>query len=127
MVWMLLACVLVLVVGGFAVDLWRAQATRSRLAAVADAAAAAGAQALDEAGLRDGALTLAPADADARTRRAVALHPDAHLVTGVTVDASEEVVQVAVSGTHEFTLLRLVGADRTDFTVTAAARPRRDG
>ncbi|MGH9030897.1 MAG: pilus assembly protein TadG-related protein, partial [Acidimicrobiia bacterium] len=47
-VWMLGLCLMLLLLGGISLDLWRAFSERRALASAADAAAIAGASALDE-------------------------------------------------------------------------------
>jgi Flp pilus assembly protein TadG len=47
--WMLGLCLMLFLLGGISLDLWRAFSERRSLAATADAAAVAGASALDEA------------------------------------------------------------------------------
>ncbi len=68
--WMLGLCLMLFLLGGISLDLWRAFSERRSLAATADAAAVAGASALDEAEYRNsGAVRLVPADAQRRARR----------------------------------------------------------
>jgi Flp pilus assembly protein TadG len=50
--WMLGLCLMLFLLGGISLDLWRAFSERRSLAATADAAAVAGASALDEAAYR---------------------------------------------------------------------------
>jgi Flp pilus assembly protein TadG len=52
--WVLGLCVIVLFLGGIAIDLWRGIATRRELSAMADAVATAAANGIDEGALRDG-------------------------------------------------------------------------
>jgi hypothetical protein len=66
--WVLGLAVAVLFLGGLSVDLWRAIAVRREISAMADAAATAGADGLNESALRGGRLELD----DARVRRLVA-------------------------------------------------------
>ena len=71
--WMLGLCLMLFLLGGISLDLWRAFSERRSLAASADAAAVAGASALDEAAYRStGAVRLVPADAQRRARASLA-------------------------------------------------------
>jgi len=72
--WVLGLTVAVLFLGGLGVDLWRAIAVRREVSAMADAAATAGANGLDESALRGGRLEVDPA----RARRLVAAGSLAH-------------------------------------------------
>jgi Flp pilus assembly protein TadG len=122
--WMMLVPLLVAVLGGFSLDLWAALGTRGRVAAIADEAAAAGATALDVAGIRAaGEVQIDPAAAHARAAAAVDGHPDAGLLTGREVVATPDRVAVTVTARHEFLLLRLVGATAAAVEVTGHARP----
>ncbi len=58
--WVLGLCICVLFLAGLSLDLWRAVAVRRELSAMADAAATAGANGLDEPALRAGTLRLDP-------------------------------------------------------------------
>jgi uncharacterized membrane protein len=86
--WILgLACC-TLPLGGLGVDLGRAVSARRALAATADAAALAGAGALDEARYRaSGAVALDPGAAAARARESAAAQDDRAGLRTVTVDA----------------------------------------
>src|SRR5882672_8332132 len=66
--WMLGLAVAVLFLGGIGLDFWRAIAVRREVSVMADAAATAGANGLDEASLRGGRLQLD----EARVRQLVA-------------------------------------------------------
>jgi hypothetical protein len=99
------------------------------LAATADAAALAGASAIDEDEYRaSGALVLEPSQAEARARAHVAAQLDRPSLRGVAVHADREAVTVVVHGRVGFTLLGvLVPHDELDVQVTATATPRRSG
>lgn len=123
--WLLGLAVMMLPLGGLAVDLGRAFSERRALAAAADAAALAGAGALDESRYRaDGTVALDPVAAEARARRSLDDQLDRHSVDSVSVHADDASVTVSVIGTAEPTLLRLLPGGRP-FTVrvTATARP----
>lgn len=125
--WVLGLCVLLLAVGGIAVDLWRAADERRAIAALADAAAHAGASGIDEAAYRaSGAVVLDPPRSEALAGGALASAPDAHGVTGYAVDATPEAITVAVQGQVPLTLLRLLTSeDALEVAVTSVAAPRR--
>lgn len=121
--WMAIVPVLVVLLGGIAVDLWAALSVHTRLAALADDAAAAGATALDEGALRGGAAVLAEAAAHGRAVEAVRAHPDAALVTDVVASADATRVTVVVTGAADLSLLSIVGIDAIPLTVEGAATP----
>ena len=117
-----------LVIGGFAVDLWRAHGERRALAEMADAAAAAGANGLDVDRYRStGELALDPAVAAQLARESLARQPDRGPFEPVTaVVADEQRVVVRVEGAVRPLLLGLfTGGDDLVVSVTAEAGPRR--
>ena len=119
---------LLLFVGGFSVDLWRAHSERRALAELADAAAAAGANGIDTDRYRaTGELALDPALAEALAWESIVGQPDQRALVGFpTVAASAEVVVVQVEGEVEMTLLRLFsGGEPFSIEVTAEAVPAR--
>jgi len=111
--------------GGLALDLSRSFSERRALAAAADAAALAGAGALDVDRYRlDGTVVLDPARAEQRARRSLDTQLDRAALRAVTVQADAARVTVAVEGTVDLTLLRLVdGGAPFTVRVTATARP----
>jgi Flp pilus assembly protein TadG len=114
--------------GGISLDLWRAFSDRRSLAAAADAAALAGASAVDEAQYRaSGAVILDPALAEARARAHIARQLDRDTLRAVSVHADDEAVTVVVHGQVGFTLLGLLQPGAFDVRVTATATPRRSG
>lgn len=121
-------CVLLLFVGGLALDLWRAFSERLALTSAADAAAVAGASALDADHFRrTGETRLDAALAEQRALDAIAGQADRRSLTGATAEATPEDVTVMASGRVDFTLLRIFLADEDPFTVTVSstADPRR--
>ncbi len=123
--WLLGIAVLLLPLGGLALDLDRSFSERRALAAAADAAALAGAGALDEARYRvDGTVHLDPVVAEARARRSLDTQLDRAALRSVTVRADAESVTVEVVGVVDLTLLRLVTPGEA-FTVrvSSTARP----
>ncbi len=120
--------VILLFVGGFSLDLWRAHSERRALAEMADAAAAAGANALDEAAYRtDGSLQLDPDLAESYAWDSLSRQADQRSLVGTpSVVASPGVVVVQLSGEVHMTLLRvLAGGEPFEITVTAEAAPAR--
>jgi Flp pilus assembly protein TadG len=124
--WMLGLCLMLFLLGGISLDLWRAFSERRTLAATADAAAIAGASALDEAAYRStGAVRLVPADAQRRARASLADQLDRRALRDSRVEATEDTVMVTVGGSIDFSLLQIVSpGDEFAITVHATARPQ---
>ena len=134
--WVLGLCLIMLMVGGVSIDLWRAFAARRSLAAMADAAAVAGASALDETefrrtgtvqlqvdrdpdGVRPTASDRANANLDAQIDRD-------EIVGDPQIQADADRIRVTLAGEIDFTLVRLfAGGDSFTINVTATAEPRR--
>ncbi len=120
--------VMLLFVGGFSLDLWRAHSERRALAEMADAAAAAGANGIDTAVYRStGELVLDPSLAEALAWESLDGQTDRRALVGTPqVGASPEVVVVQVEGEVEMTLLRVLsGGEPLTIVVTAEAVPVR--
>jgi Flp pilus assembly protein TadG len=124
--WVLGLCVMLFLLGGISLDLWRAFSERRSLAATADAAAVAGASALDEAAYRStGAVRLVPADARRRAQASLAEQLDRRALRDARVEATEEAVTVTVDGSVDFSLLQIAAPDdELAITVHATARPQ---
>jgi Flp pilus assembly protein TadG len=124
--WMLGLCVMLFLLGGVSLDLWRAFSERRSLASTADAAAVAGASALDEATYRNsGVVRLVPADAQRRAQASLAEQLDRRALRGVRVVATQDEVRVTVGGSVDFSLLQIVApGDEFGITVHATARPQ---
>lgn len=124
--WMLGLCLMLLLLGGISLDLWRAFSERRSLAATADAAAVAGASALDEAAYRSGGVVrLDPADAQRRAQASLAEQLDRRALRDARVVASAGEVTVTVGGSVDFSLLQIVApGDEFDIAVRATARPQ---
>lgn len=125
--WVLTCCIVLLALGGIGLDLWRAVEARQTIAGMAEAAAAAGANALDQAAVRDGVDVVPdPAIATGAALAAVDAHPDTARVTGRDAAVVAGAVTVRVTGQFDLTLLRLIAPDDPlTVTVTAAAEARR--
>ncbi len=121
--WLMVVPVLVLLLGAVTIDLWSALSVRTRLAAIADDAAAAGATVLDQQALRGGSALLSAGAATDAATAAVAVHADADLVLGMAVDAAPERVQVVVEGIAPLPLLGMVGIAEVPVTAEGAATP----
>src|SRR3954454_10405660 len=97
--WLLGVCMLLFALGGISLDLWRGFSARRSLATAADAAALAGASAIDEeASRRSGVVQLDPALAEARARTHAARQLDTGALRDVDVHANQEAVTVVVRG-----------------------------
>jgi Flp pilus assembly protein TadG len=124
-VWLMLLMVILLMVGGLSIDLWRAFSERRAMAESAEAAARAGANGVDlEAFDLTGAVALDPDLAAALAEQHLQQHNESRYVTGRDVDADTETVTVRISGTVEVTLLGMVGIGSLDVSVSAEAEPR---
>jgi Flp pilus assembly protein TadG len=121
--WLLGLAVMLVPVGGLALDLGRAFSERRAVASAADAAALAGASALDEARYRlDGTVRLDPVAAANRARRSLEEQGD-RSPRPVRIDVATDAVTVEVEGHVDLTLLRLVGGG-DPFVVRATATAR---
>ncbi len=119
---------MLLFVGGFSLDLWRAHSERRALAELADAAAAAGANGIDTAVYRQtGELVLDPGMAEQLAWESIAGQVDQRALVGVPlVIAGPDLIQVQVEGEVEMTLLRVLsGGEPFTIEVTAEAAPVR--
>jgi Flp pilus assembly protein TadG len=125
--WLLGLCLVLFALGGVSLDLWRAFSERRALAATADAAALAGASAIDEDRYRtSGAVLLDPALAEIRARAHIVQQLDRAALRSVTVYADTEAVTVVVLGNVGFTLLGVLAPSGDfDVRVTATATPSR--
>jgi Flp pilus assembly protein TadG len=123
--WLLGLALMLMPLGGLALDLGRAFSERRTLAAAADAAALAGAGALDEARYRrDGTVVLDPVAAEQRARQSLAGQLDRASLRTASVRADGDQVTVAVEGDVGLTLLRLVeGGGPFTVRVSSTARP----
>jgi Flp pilus assembly protein TadG len=123
---MLGLCLMLFLLGGISLDLWRAFSERRSLAATADAAAVAGASALDEAAYRSsGAVRLVPADARRRAQASLADQLDRRALRDARVEATEDEVTVVVGGSVAFSLLQIAApGDEFAISVRATAQPQ---
>ena len=126
-IWILGLCVMLFLLGGISLDLWRAFSERRTLAGAADAAALAGAGAIDERVFRESAqVQLDPVEARRRARASLAHQLDVDAMQNARVEADSELVVVEVAGEIDFTLLSLADpGDPLEIRVAATARPAR--
>lgn len=125
--WIAGLCVVLLLAGGMSLDLWRGLGERQALANLADAAAVAGAQAIDVAHFRaTGDLHLDPAAAQEQAYLHVTSADEPASLTGLTVHADPEAVTVTATGQVPLTLLGLADLARQPWVVRvhAVAHPR---
>jgi hypothetical protein len=127
--WVLYWSLSVLFIAGFGLDLWRGVSVRRSLLEQAEAAASAGANAVDaETFRRTGNVVIDPAVADALARENLATQGDADLVdmASVTVDPATQEVTVQLEGEVPFTLVKVFLSDEAPLRVgvTARAAPR---
>ena len=125
--WVLGLSVMMLFVGGIALDLWRAFSERRALASAVDAAAVAGANAIDTAHFRSSSsVRLDPVLAKQLAHDNLQAQPDTGSLVDAEVEATPAEVTVRATGLVHFTLLRLFMSDEP-FTVrvSATARPAR--
>lgn len=123
--WMLGLVLVILLVGGIGVDLWRGLAAHRRVAAVVDAAAVAAGSGIDEElWRRAGELALDPDAVEARVAAAVAAQPDSSEVA-VTVEVAPDGAGATVTGAAfvDLTLLRLVSTEVVRAEAVAVASP----
>ena len=125
-IWLLGLCLLLLVLGGVSLDLWRVFSERQALAGLADSAGAAG---LDLDAARRGLVQLDLADAAGRARASIAAQADkgSLVLSSVNIVVGQDRSEVTVSadGQVHLLLLRLLLGDRPvslHVSSTAAAR-----
>jgi hypothetical protein len=118
--WVLGLAVAVLFLGGIGLDFWRAIAVRREVSVMADAAATAGANGLDEPALRTGRLELDEARVRDLVVSELAQYPDARKLRGESVTITDGQVTVTLSEDVHFSLLGIF-MGRGHFTVQARA------
>ncbi|TMK49727.1 MAG: hypothetical protein E6G66_08530 [Actinobacteria bacterium] len=128
-IWLLGLCLLLLVLGGVSLDLWRVFSERQALAGLADSASLAGAAGLDLDAARRGLVRLDPADAAGRARASIAAQADkgSLVLSSVNIVVRQDRSEVTVSadGQVHLILLRLLLGDRPvslQVSSTAVAR-----
>jgi hypothetical protein len=123
--WILGLTVSVMFLGGLSVDLWRAIAVRREVSVMADSAATAGANGLDENALRGGELQLDAARARQLVAAELAEYPNAGRIVGGEVTVVGARVNVTLRETVHFTLLGIfMGRGQFVVQAHASAEPR---
>ena len=122
--WMVGMVLVVFLVGGIAIDLWRGLAAHQRLAAVVDAAAVAAGSGIDETTWREqGLLRLDPVRVQERLALAAGAQGTPAMTLDVVTAADGSSAVVSGSASVELTLLRLVVDDSLELSATATASP----
>lgn len=121
-IWMLGLVMVMLAVGGLALDLWRILGEKHRLELIADRAAATGSGALDPLAYRDSGLIVLDEGA-ARLRALEVVNARGVGDVGITTAPTE--ITVALQGEVSLSLLKLLLPDDEPVTVcgTATAFP----
>lgn len=118
--WVLGLAVAVLFLGGIGLDFWRAIAVRREVSVMADAAATAGANGLDEPALRTGRLELDEARVRQLVASELAQYPDSRKLRDGNVTVADGHVVVTLTEDVHFSLLGIF-MGRGQFTVRARA------
>ena len=123
--WVLGLCVAVLFLGGIGLDFWRAIAVRREVSVMADAAATAGANGLDESALRGARLELD----EARVRQLIvaqlAEYPDARKLRDEQAEVVNGQVVVTLREDVHFSLLGIfMGGGHFTVQARAVAEPQ---
>ena len=122
--WVLGLCVALLFLAGLSLDLWRAVAARRELSAMADAAATAGANGLDESALRSGRADIDPVRARAIVTTTLEQFDRANALDAARIDVLDNYVGVTLRDHVDFSLLSIfLGGDHFDVEVHAVATP----
>ena len=107
-------------------DAWRLIAADRALSAAVDAAAAAGANGIDEDAYRANAtVRLDPARAEALARQSLAEQDDADVFVGVTISAAPDRITVAADRNVQLLLLRFIGESGRLVHAEGEGTPRR--
>jgi hypothetical protein len=123
--WVLGLSVAVLFLGGIGLDFWRAIAVRRQVSVMADAAATAGANGLDEAVLRGGRLQLDEPRVRELVASELAEYPEARKLRVTKVTVTGQRVVVTLSEDVHFSLLGIfMGGGRFTVEAHAIAEPR---
>jgi Flp pilus assembly protein TadG len=107
-------------------DAWRLIAADRALSAAVDAAAAAGANGIDEDAFRaDATVRLDPGQAETLARQSLAEQPDADLYVDVAISATPDRITVAADRSVQLLLLRFIGESGRLVHAEGASTPRR--
>jgi hypothetical protein len=111
--------------GGLSLDLWRVIAVRRSVVAMADAGATAGANGLDQGGLRNGVLRLDPVLARDDADDALRAQSGWPAVDAADVEVEGNRVTVTLRAHVDFTLLGIfVHGNPVEVEASASAEPR---
>lgn len=111
-------------VGGLSIELWSVLGQRRQLSAIADAAVAAGAGAIDEEAYRiDGTLMLVPELARQRAAESVRAQDSAVANPRYQFVATQDRVAISVDAEVDLIILGLIGAKPLRVTVRSEAAP----
>lgn len=114
----------VFLVGGLAIDLWRGLSAHRRVAAVVDSAAIAAGSGIDETAWRtEGVLRLDPSHVDDRVAAAASAQDLDGISVAVATAGDGSQATVVGSTSVELTLLRLVVSESLEVSATATATP----
>jgi Putative Flp pilus-assembly TadE/G-like len=123
--WVLGLCIALMFLGGLSLDLWRAVAVRREMSAMADAAATAGANGVDEPSLRSGLVQLDDARVRALTASTLGEYPRTPSLDAARIDVGGARVTVTLRDHVDFSLLGIfMGGDHFDVEVHASAEAR---
>ena len=120
LLWVLGLCVAVLFLGGLGLDLWRGIAVRRELSAMADSAATAAANGVDEERLRAGEVILDPLRVEAIAAETLGRDERARRLEGASVHVDGGRVVVTLEDDVPFSLLGIF-VQGDPFTVRATA------
>jgi len=122
--WVLYWAIIVLFISGFAIDLWRGVSVRRALVEQAEAAAAAGANGIDEQTFRSTGEVVLDADSVlALVNDSLRRQGETELVDQASVAIGDDgrQVTVSVSGEVDFTLVRLFLSDQDPLRIDVSA------
>jgi Flp pilus assembly protein TadG len=126
--WVLGLAIALMFLGGLSLDLWRAVAVRRELSAMADAAATAGANGIDESAARQGSVQLDPRRVRAFAGETLDGYHRANPLDAARVDTANDSVTVTLRDHVDFSLLGIfLGGRHFDVEVHATARPSERG
>ena len=122
--WVLGLAVAVLFLGGIGLDFWRAIAVRREVSVMADAAATAGANGLDESALRGGRLQLDEPRVRQLVASELAQYPGARKLRAENVSIVDGQVVITLSEDVHFSLLGIfMGGGHFTVQAKATAEP----
>jgi Putative Flp pilus-assembly TadE/G-like len=123
--WILGLTISVMFLGGLGLDLWRAVAARREVSLMADSAASAGANGLNEDALRGGDLQLDEPRVRVLVAAELAQYPNASRLVGETVTVAGAQVNVTLREDVHFSLLGIfMGGGKFTVQASATAAPQ---